>query len=76
MKLSAYIQDTDRKVALAAACGTSPDYLWQIATAWNGRRAGKALAILIEDRTDGAVTRYDLRPDIFGAEPMPDRQVA
>lgn len=71
MNLMTYIEDIERRAALAAACGTSPEYLWQIATGWNGRRAGKALAILIEERTGGAVSRHELRDDMAPAQAKP-----
>jgi hypothetical protein len=40
-----------RRRALAEACETSPDYLWQVATAWKGRRASPKLAEKIEAET-------------------------
>lgn len=70
MKLFDYIKNMDRRNSLAAACETSPDYLWQVATGWNGRKAGHQLARKIEVATMGIVTRYDIRPDIFGPAPV------
>ncbi|MBS1834255.1 MAG: helix-turn-helix domain-containing protein [Acidobacteria bacterium] len=51
---------------LAKQVDSSSMYLWQIANRWKGRKAGPHLAIAIESATQGAVTRADLRPDIFG----------
>lgn len=51
MDLLTYIKDTERRAALAEECGTSPDYLWQIATRWNGRRGSPELAEKIERAT-------------------------
>lgn len=69
MDLSTYIENTEVRQQLADECGTTPAYLWQVASAWRGRRAGIDLVKKIEAATDGAVTRYDLRPDVFGALP-------
>jgi DNA-binding transcriptional regulator YdaS (Cro superfamily) len=66
MDLKTYIADPATRRELAADCGTSPDYLWQVATGWRGRRASVDLAKRIEAATDSAVTRHDLRPDVFG----------
>ena len=71
MNLIDYIADMDRRAALAAACNTSPDWLYQVATGWNGRKAGHQLAKAIEQATQGQVSRYELRPDIFGVRPDP-----
>ena len=48
MDLLTYISDMPRRVALAEACGTNPQYLWQVATGWRGKRASPALAELID----------------------------
>ena len=48
MDLLTYISDMSRRAALAAACGTSPEYLWQIATGWRGKRPSPKLASAIE----------------------------
>jgi DNA-binding transcriptional regulator YdaS (Cro superfamily) len=69
MKLLAYIEDMDRRRALAAACDTSPEYLWQIASGWKGRKPSHGLARRIEAATHGEVSRHDLRPDVFGLAP-------
>lgn len=65
--LRRYISDRDRLNALAMACGTKPIYLRQIACAH--RRASPRLTQLIELHTHGAVSRGELRPDIYG-EPI------
>jgi DNA-binding transcriptional regulator YdaS (Cro superfamily) len=73
MDLKTYIADMAVRRDLAAACGTTPDYLWQIATGWRRRRASVDLVKRIEAATDSAVTRHDLRPDIFGPAVDADR---
>lgn len=65
MALIEYIADPARRTALASNTSSSPDYLWQIATGWNGKRAGHDLAMRIEAATDGAVRCDDLRPDVL-----------
>jgi len=58
--------------ALADALDVPPAFLYQIAT---GRRAvPPTLCRDVERATGGAVTRYDLRPDVFG--PAPTEQAA
>lgn len=68
--------DTSIKRA-AAACGGIPElarrvgkaraYVWQMT---HGVRPVPAtLVLLIEAATDGQVTRYELRPDVFGDPP-------
>jgi DNA-binding transcriptional regulator YdaS (Cro superfamily) len=61
----------DSQANLARVCGQPP----QAVTRWlrEGRVPAK-YAPLIEAATDGAVTRHDLRPDIFGAAPGTDPQ--
>ena len=77
MDLSTYITSTEVRQRLADDCGTDAAYLWQIATGWRGRKAGIDLAKRIEAATDGQVTRYDLRPDVFGDAPAkPAKRVA
>lgn len=57
----------DERNAFAAAVERSPGYLQLVAGGF--RRASPALAIVIDDRTAGRVTRHELRPDIFGPPP-------
>jgi len=55
------------QAALARACGVKQGHVWH----WlnkSGRVPGNHV-LAIEAATDGAVTRYDLRPDIF-CEPV------
>lgn len=42
---------------------------------WRTRNSGVPAerCIAIEQATDGAVTRYDLRPDIFGPAPTAEK---
>lgn len=72
MKLIDYISDMARRAELAKAVTSSPDYLWQVAT--DRRKASHELAKSIERATNGAVSRHDLRPDIFG--PAPEQRAA
>ncbi|MFC6351257.1 hypothetical protein H7691_06605 [Stenotrophomonas sp. CW117] len=71
MDLTTYISDMARRKALADACGTDPNYLWQIATGWRGKRASPAMAEKIERATaklgPETVTKESV---IFG--PAPD----
>ena len=67
MTLLDFISDMSRRSELAAAVGYSPDYLWQVAT--GRRQASHKLARAIEGATHNAVTRFELRPDIFGTAP-------
>lgn len=78
MNLSDYFaQGRSRRRELAAALGMSPEYLWQLASNWKGRKASPDLARRIEDATGGQVTRSDLRPDIWPTEDLqPAGQVA
>lgn len=66
MDLYTYIAEPNARAKLADDCNTSVNYLWQVANNWRGRQAGIALVKKIEAATDGAVTRFDLRPDVFG----------
>jgi len=52
MNLLTYISDMQRRTELAKACSTSPDYLWQIATNWRGRKPSARMAALIESATE------------------------
>lgn len=64
MDLLTYISDMSRRHALAAACGTSSEYLWQIATRWRGKRPSPALASVIERES------ARLGPESVPKEPM------
>lgn len=76
MTLAEYIADADRRAALAKRLATSPQYLWQIATGWRDKRPSALFARKIEEATEGAVTRYELRPDVFGPAPDENEQKA
>lgn len=65
MKLIELISDMKRRNELAAELGKSPDYLWQVATGWNGKRASPELAKDIERVTRGKVKKASLRPDLW-----------
>jgi DNA-binding transcriptional regulator YdaS (Cro superfamily) len=75
MNLRDYLSDVNSRRELARALGKSPDYLYQVAT--ERRQASPLLAIEIEGATKGAVSRHDLRPDIFGTAPSrPQKRAA
>lgn len=69
MDLQTFIADKDRRAALAEACGTTGDWLYQIATGWNGRRASTDLARKIEAASAAIgperVPKESLRPDVW-----------
>jgi hypothetical protein len=48
MDLKTFIADGERRAALAKACDTTPEYLYQLSVRWRGRRPSKSLARLIE----------------------------
>lgn len=77
MNLFDFIGDMERRQALAEACGTSSDYLWQLATGWQGRKPGPKLAKRIAEESarigPEPISLESLRPDIWG-EPPPTRR--
>lgn len=74
--LTDYIADKDRLVQLAADTGANPQWLYQVAAEWRNKRASHELARRIEQATDGAVSRTDLRPDIWPPEDQEARDAA
>lgn len=54
--------------ALARACGVKQGHVWH----WlnKSRRVPAEQALAVEAATGGAVTRYELRPDIFDSAPL------
>jgi hypothetical protein len=75
MELAEYISDMGRRRALADALNTSPDYLWQIATRWNGRKPSAELAARIERESERlGPEKVAKEPLIFG--PAPSKQAA
>lgn len=53
---------------LARKVGVSP----QVVNGWCKRnRVAASKAVAVEQAVEGRVTRYDLRPDIFGEPPQP-----
>lgn len=76
MDLITYIADMDQRKALAEKCGTSPEYLWQVATGWRDRKPSIDLAKKIEEATGSEITRQELRPDVFGEPAKPVEQGA
>lgn len=67
MDLQTYIETPARLSQLAADVGTSPGWIWQIATGWRGKRASAEMAVKIETATAGEVSRAELRPDLFAS---------
>lgn len=55
------------RVEFADRVGRSPGYLQLVAGGF--RRASHGLATSIEEKSEGKVTRQEMRPDIFGAPP-------
>lgn len=78
--LSEYLKPMDMaaRASLAERAGTSYLHLRNIA--FSGKSCGAALAVAIEQATDGAVCRRDLRPDdwwriwpeLIGADGTPE----
>lgn len=62
MNLADYLLIADRKL-LAKAVGSSPAYLYQVAT--GRRKASPQLARRINKATCGAVSLHSLRPDVW-----------
>ena len=61
MNLKEYFSSGEKIVDLAEKINKSSSYLWQLS---DGRRSCPAnLAPMIEQSTEGKVTRKDLRPD-------------
>lgn len=52
--------------ALARACGVTP----QAVNKWLDGQVPAARCIAVELATQGKVTRYELRPDVFGTKPI------
>lgn len=75
MDLLTFISDPDRKAALAERTKSSQAYLWQIATAWRGKRASPELAQAIERESEAigpeVVSKSSMRPDLW-----PETEVA
>lgn len=65
--IQAAVEAIGSQGALAKAIGVTQPLVWQ----WcNGKRPVAAHhCVAIEVATTGQVTRYDLRPDVFGNDP-------
>lgn len=75
MDLLTYISDMSRRAALAEACSTSPEYLWQIATRWRGKRPSPELAAAIERESERlGPLKVPKEPLIFGAAESANRK--
>jgi DNA-binding transcriptional regulator YdaS (Cro superfamily) len=57
------------QVAVARAVGVSPQAVSEILR--RGRRVPAEWCLALETATGGAVTRHDLRPDLYPPEPNP-----
>jgi hypothetical protein len=67
--LKTFNADMARRRALAAALGTSPDYLWQLGVRFSGKRPSTDLAKAIEHHSAliwRQVPKQTLRPDVWG----------
>jgi DNA-binding transcriptional regulator YdaS (Cro superfamily) len=53
------------RLATEAKCSAETLYM----LAKGHKQPGALMAVAIEQATDGDVTRYELRPDVFGASP-------
>jgi DNA-binding transcriptional regulator YdaS (Cro superfamily) len=62
MDLHAYLSENSSS-ALARAVGVRPDQVSQWRSRWQGREPSPEKCVLIERATDGAVRRWDLRPN-------------
>lgn len=60
--------------ALARAIGCTPAHVWNWVNREGSKGAPPELCRAIESATKGAVTRYQLRPDVFGE--APEREAA
>jgi DNA-binding transcriptional regulator YdaS (Cro superfamily) len=68
MDLQTFFLTTGRRQELADRLAVSPNYLWQIATGYHGRKPSPKLAKRIHEETLGVVTLESLRPDVWGNE--------
>lgn len=70
----------DRAIEAAGGVGNLADAIGlksNVVSNWRLRKQVPAeRCIAIEQATGGAVTRYDLRPDVFGAGPATDQPAA
>lgn len=69
MELRAHLKNLtpDERETLAAAAGTTPGYLAQLAG--RHRRASTDMALRIEAASGGVVTREELLPEFFRRRP-------
>jgi len=54
---------------LARKLGISQSFAWRLLA--KERKVSAGMAVKIEKRTKGEITRHDLRPDFFGRRPGP-----
>lgn len=66
--IQAAVEAIGSQGAMAKAIGVTQPLVWQ----WcNGKRPVAAHhCVAIENATGGRITRYDLRPDVFGPAPQ------
>lgn len=67
MDLQTFFKTTGSRQELAKRLGVSPNYLWQIAVRNQDRKPSVGLAKRIYAETLGVVTLESLRPDVWGA---------
>lgn len=65
MDLQTFFKTTGRRAELAARLGKTPNYLWQLAVRYRGRKPSAELARRIHEETLGVVSLKELRPDIW-----------
>ncbi|MGQ3674276.1 transcriptional regulator [Xanthobacter sp. TB0139] len=65
--ISRAVQIRGSQLKLAQAAGCSQQQISFLLS--RARRISAEMALRIEAATDGAVSRHDLRPDVFGAGP-------
>lgn len=64
----------DEQAAYALRAGTTIGYLRKALS--KGQRFDGALVRRLDEESGGSVSRYDLRPDVFGPPPAADQQKA
>ncbi len=68
MDLPTFVKQSGSQAKAAAQLGVTQGMVWQWLNGHCGISAERA--IKIEEKTGGVVTRYELRPEIFGSAPV------
>lgn len=63
------IEVVGSQAALAREIGCTPAHVWNWVNRENSKGTPAEFCRAIESATSGQVTRYDLRPDVFGEAP-------